>query len=70
MKGTIVLGFIAFFVLVICFIPWMLMTCWNYVIPYIFHLPTITFWQAWALMFVVSILNGTMYRFTTERGKK
>jgi hypothetical protein len=35
------------------------MLAWNYVIPYLFHLPTINYWQAFALLWVTwSILSS------------
>lgn len=33
-----------------------LMIAWNYVVPYLFSLKTISFWQSFALMFVCSLL--------------
>ena len=39
------------------------MLLWNWMMPEIFHLPRIGFWQAWGLMFLSSLLiknNVTM----------
>ncbi len=33
-----------------------LMWTWNYVIPYLFHLPDLTWSRAWCLMFVAGII--------------
>ena len=30
--------------------------CWNYVIPYVFGLPTISYWQAFSLMVLFKLL--------------
>lgn len=33
-------------------------TCWNYVMPYVFKLPTITAQQAFAMLLIVGMLRG------------
>ena len=35
-----------------------LMLLWNYVVPGVFHLPAITFWQAVALLVLARLLTG------------
>lgn len=35
---------------------WPTVWAWNYVIPYIFGLPEIGYWQAWCLLFVLTSL--------------
>ena len=35
-----------------------LMFLWNYVMPGVFHLPAITFWQAVALLVLARLLTG------------
>ena len=32
------------------------MWLWNWLVPTIFHLPTITVWQAWGLLFLSALL--------------
>lgn len=39
-----------------------LMYCWNYVMPTVFKLPTIDFWQALALLIVSKILFFSGFR--------
>lgn len=54
----VVLGSILF-VIVLCFISaWVVSMCWNYIMPYLFGLPTITYWQA----FVIQILCGCLFK--------
>lgn len=31
--------------------------CWNYVIPYVFGLPTISYWQAFCLIILIRLLT-------------
>lgn len=33
-----------------------IMWCWNYVIPYLFALPTLTWGKAWCLGFLANVL--------------
>jgi len=33
-----------------------LMWAWNYAMPHIFGLPTVTYWQMWCLYFVLTSL--------------
>ena len=42
----------------IALITWILMLAWNAVMPSVFGLSSVTFWQALALMVVVHILLG------------
>jgi hypothetical protein len=39
-------------------VDFLFMLAWNYVMPGVFGLPEITFWQAVAGLFVVGILTG------------
>jgi len=49
--GVIVLGF-----LIILLVAWPVMWLWNYVMPDIFGLQELTYWQAWAITILCSIL--------------
>lgn len=40
---------------------WVVMVAWNAVLPELFHLPAITYWQAVALLVLGRVLTG---RFT------
>lgn len=35
---------------------WIVMVLWNWLMPEIFHLPEISFWQAWGLVILSHIL--------------
>jgi hypothetical protein len=49
--GLILLGFV-----VGLLIMFPLMWLWNWLMPTLFHLPTITIWQAWGLSVLSSLL--------------
>lgn len=54
---TILSSFIA--ALIMAFIiPWIVMLLWNVLIPAIFGLTTITYWQSFGLSILVSFLFG------------
>ena len=48
--GAILIGF---FVLIAA---WPIMVLWNWLMPYIFELPTLTFWQALGLNMLCELL--------------
>jgi hypothetical protein len=52
------LGVLAILALVCLLLGLPLMILWNWLMPLIFSLPTITFWQAVGLNFLASILFG------------
>lgn len=56
-EDKIILGLIIFVIvlIVIAIGGFVLMLCWNYLMPVIFGLPQITFWQA-IVMNILSIL--------------
>lgn len=54
---------------------WVVMRLWNYVMPEVFGLGTISYWQAWALLALSSILfknfgSGDSGGKRTERKRK
>jgi hypothetical protein len=53
---------IPFFILIaaaaVMVITWIVMTLWNALLPQLFHLPLITFWQALGLLVLSKILFG------------
>jgi len=53
-----VVGGVALFILVAFLLGWVVMSLWNAVMPGIFHLPTITYWQAIGLFILAHILIG------------
>lgn len=62
----VVLGSILF-VIVLCFISaWVVSMCWNYIMPYLFNLPNITYWQA----FAIQILCGCFFKPTNISSSK
>lgn len=40
------------------FCAWIFMLLWNWIIPYLFGWPNISFWMAWGIMLLISILFG------------
>jgi hypothetical protein len=61
------LGVLAILALVCLILGLPLMILWNWLMPLIFSLPTITFWQAVGLNFLASILFGKTST-TTKNG--
>jgi hypothetical protein len=51
--AVMVVIFLAMFGIILAF-P--IMWCWNYTMPAIFHLPTITWGQAWCIDFLAGCL--------------
>lgn len=49
--GGIVIGAVMAFVF-----GWLVMLLWNWLMPVIFSLPQITFWQAWGLVVLTHLL--------------
>ena len=37
---------------------WIVQLLWNWLMPYLFQLPTITYWQALGISFLCSLLFG------------
>ena len=48
------------------FIAFVFQVAWNFVIPYLFGLPVIGFWQAVALVFIISMI-GALLKGNTKR---
>lgn len=44
-------------------IAWLIELCWNATIPYLFGLPTLTYWKAFALQWLIGLLFG---RFSVD----
>ena len=62
-----VIGGIAFFAVVAFFFGFILMLLWNWLMPDIFGLPIISYWQAWGLVFMAHILFKSMGHHGHER---
>jgi len=43
----------------------LLMLFWNWIAVSIFHAPHLTYWQAWGLMFLISLVAGLFRSSTT-----
>ena len=54
----LVLGGMALFVLVAFMVGYFVMLLWNWLMPAIFGLPEITYWQAWGILILAQILFG------------
>ena len=67
LAGTV--GAAGIFVLMGFIVLWL----WNWLMPAIFHLPSIDFWKAWGLLILSSILfrrHGSPSQFGRERRRK
>jgi hypothetical protein len=40
---------------------WLVMLLWNWLMPHLFHLPIITFWQSFGLVILAKLLFGGMH---------
>lgn len=72
-----VVGGIALAVLFAFLFGWAVMLLWNWLMPEIFGLPSITYWQGWGLVLLSHILlkggshgGGSGYKHGKRRGKK
>ena len=63
------IGALAIFLFVIgiaVFLPaWLFMIAWNFVAP-VFHGPTLTYWYAFAIVFILQMIGG-FFRSTTKK---
>jgi len=46
---------------ILAFTSWLLFLAWNYLVP-ISHLPKLNFWQALALMAILSLIGSALRR--------
>lgn len=52
-------GIAIFVALLVAFgCAWIVKVCWNTTMPYLFGLPTLTYWKAYALQWLVGGLFG------------
>ena len=51
-----VIGGLCLGVLMAFLFGWIVMLLWNWLMPPVFNLPAITFWQAWGLVILTHIL--------------
>ena len=49
---------------------WVVMLLWNWLMPEIFGLKTVTYWQAWGLLLLSSILFGKLGGSSSSSGGK
>lgn len=49
-------------------VTWVWMWAWNLVVPPVFHGPTLTYWQAFALSVLVGLI-GSGFKATINKGK-
>jgi len=73
-KKMVVMGIGGFFLFVfLAFIlGFFIMILWNWLMPIIFGLPEITYWQAWGLFLFTKLLFGTgkHHRYHCHSGKR
>ena len=60
-----VVGAIVMAILLGFLLAFPVMWLWNYVMPVVFALPTLTFWKAWALL----ILSNFLFKSSTTVNK-
>lgn len=65
-KVSVALVLIAFVVGLSAIGGWFVMWLWNVVVPPVFHGPSLTFGQAWALSWLMSFVSGAF----RSRGSK
>ncbi|MTI82514.1 MAG: hypothetical protein FH756_01150 [Firmicutes bacterium] len=51
-------GLVGLIVFFLFFLPWVLRWLWNITMPQVFNLPQITFWQAFRIFLISTILFG------------
>jgi hypothetical protein len=51
-----ILSFVMFAFVFGCILALPVMWLWNWLMPIIFQLPDVTFWQAWGLLFLSALL--------------
>jgi len=55
--GLFVIALSIVLVIIYGILSFILMTAWNYVMPYLFNLPTLGIWQSFALMVIFGIFS-------------
>ena len=65
--GTVVLVLAGFFGLA-CIMAWLIQIIWNAVMPDIFGLPHITFWQAFLLQLLSNLLIKSNLTYNKKKG--
>ena len=69
-KVLIVMGFGALFIGAMALFAFVTMSLWNWLIPVIFGLPLISFWQAVGLLILAKILFGGFGRGGRHGGRR
>jgi len=60
MRTTLIaVAIMSLVVAVVFFISYILMLLWNWIMPYLFGLPTISFWMSVGILFLVGILTNS-----------
>ena len=59
--GTVASIVILAILMVVIINPLVILVCWNYLMPVLFGLPVITFWQA----FIMSMLSAVLFKPST-----
>jgi|GEM_PF-931291 len=66
--GHVLLGLVVVAVVAVL-IGWVVMTAWNAVMPGLFNLPLLNFWQAVALLVLVRLLTGRLHHHRPRHGR-
>jgi hypothetical protein len=68
--GITCLGLIIIIALISLLGGWIFMLLWNWVVPIIWtNAPILTFWQAWGISFLLTII-GNKFRSTSSSSNK
>ena len=59
--GTVAWIVILAILMIVIINPLIILFCWNYLMPVLFGLPVITFWQA----FIMSMLSAVLFKPST-----
>lgn len=49
----------------LAFTPWFVELLWNWLMPVIFQLPQIDYWQAFGLVMLIAIIRGGLVKAIT-----
>jgi hypothetical protein len=63
-----VIGYIVGIIALCALCWWVWMLAWNYVMPYVFGLPAISYWQGAVLFFIIGSV-GQVFRANINIGK-
>ena len=48
---------------ILTLVGYIFMLLWNWIMPYLFKLPTINFWMAWGIMIFLGIITSCIRKY-------